>query len=258
MPPTADLIFRFAKTPDDIRAAQRLRYRVFVEELGSDGAMVDHDARLEVDQFDPHYLHYMAIDPARSDDPLDQCIAVYRLMPDDKRPLVGAFYSEGEYDLSALLNSDKKLLELGRSCIEPSYRGGGILFKMWAGMAKYVLDEGFDILFGTASFHGTDATEHAQALSLLHHDHLAPEHIRPQALGEEAHSMDLIEASELDKKAATRALPSLIKSYLRLGGTVGAGAWVDQAFNTIDVMLLVDTSDVTERQRAMFAGGIAE
>jgi len=71
---------KFAETPADLRAAQRLRYRVFVEELGSDGALVDHEAELEADRFDPDYQHLMLIDPARSEDPLEQCIGVYRLL----------------------------------------------------------------------------------------------------------------------------------------------------------------------------------
>ena len=93
---------RFATCAKDMRAAQRLRYRVFVEELGSDGEMVDHEAELEADAFDPAYDHLMLIDKTRSDDPLEQCVGVYRLLTGEKAAEIGGFYTEDEYDLTAL------------------------------------------------------------------------------------------------------------------------------------------------------------
>ncbi|WP_434287037.1 GNAT family N-acetyltransferase [Celeribacter sp. SCSIO 80788] len=247
---------RFARDADDLRAAQRLRYRVFVEELGSDGEMVDHAAQLEADRFDPDYAHLMLIDPSRSEDPLEQCVAVYRLLTGEKAAELGRFYSEGEYDLTALKTSGKRLLELGRSCVAKDYRGGMALFEMWAGLAKYVIEEGYDVLFGTASFFGVDVNLHAEALSWLHHNHLAPEMLRARALPEHFQSMDLMPLEEIDRKRAMLAIPPLIKAYLRLGGTVGEGAFVDQAFNTVDVLLILDTEMISPRQRAMYTKGL--
>ena len=37
--------------------------------------------------------------------------------------------------------------------------------------------------------------------------------------------MDLIAEADLDRPAAIRAIPALIKAYLRLGGFVGQGAY---------------------------------
>ncbi|WP_066701553.1 GNAT family N-acetyltransferase [Celeribacter ethanolicus] len=247
---------RFARDVVDLRAAQRLRYRVFVEELGSDGEMVDHAAQLEADRFDPDYEHLMLIDPARSEDPLEQCVAVYRLLPGEKAAELGRFYSEGEYDLTPLKASGKRLLELGRSCVAKDYRGGMALFEMWAGLAKYVIEEGYDVLFGTASFFGADVRRHAEALSWLHHNHLAPEALRARSLPEHFQSMDLVPLEEIDRKRAMLAIPPLIKAYLRLGGTVGEGAFVDEVFNTVDVLLILDTAMISPRQRAMYTKGL--
>lgn len=247
---------RFARDDADIMAAQRLRYRVFVEELGSDGEMVDHEAALERDALDPHYQHLMLIDPERSDDPLEQCVGVYRLLTDSKAAEIGGFYSAGEYDLNALENSGRRLLELGRSCVAPEYRGGTALFQLWAGLAKYVLDGGFDVLFGTASFFGADPQEHAAALSFLHHRHLAPENLRARALPAHFQPMDLIADAEIDRRAAMKAMPALIKAYLRMGGTVAEGAFVDTAFNTVDVLLILDVDHVSDRQRQMYTKGM--
>ncbi len=247
------LELKFAKSDLDIKAAQRLRYRVFVEELGSDGEQVDHDNRLEIDEFDQDYMHLMLLDPKRSDDVLEQCVAVYRLLPGESRDDIGKFYSENEYDLSKILNSNKRILELGRSCIDSDYRGGTTLFQMWTGLANYVLSEGFSILFGTASFHGLELEDKAHALSYLQKNHLAPEELRASVLPENRINMDILPHSEIDKKIALASLPPLIKSYLRLGGVIGEGAYRDAEFNTIDVMLIVDIDNVSDRQKALFS-----
>jgi len=44
----------------------------------------------------------------------------------------------------------------------------------------------------------------------------------------------------------------LIKAYLRLGGFVGDGAFVDHDFNTVDVCLLMDTTRMTERYKSYY------
>lgn len=243
---------RFATCAQDMRAAQRLRYRVFVEELGSDGAMVDHEAQLEADKFDPVYDHLMLIDKSRSDDPLEQCVGVYRLLTDEKAVEIGGFYTESEYDLSVLKASGKRLLELGRSCVAPEYRGGTALYHMWAGLAKYVFEGGFDVLFGVASFHGTDMAKLAEPLSLLHHRHLAPQNLRVRTVEDAFQNMDLIPEDQIDRRSAMLQVPALIKAYLRLGGTVGEGAFIDHAFNTIDVCLILDIAQVSPRQKDMY------
>ena len=48
------------------------------------------------------------------------------------------------------------------------------------------------------------------------------------------------------------AVPPLIKAYLRLGGFVGEGAFLDHAFNTTDVCLVLDTARMNEKNRALY------
>ncbi len=52
-----------------------------------------------------------------------------------------------------------------------------------------------------------------------------------------------------------RAIPPLIKAYLRTGGTVGEGAFIDRAFNTVDVCLILDTTQIPQRQKNMYIKG---
>ena len=243
---------RLAVTPRDLMAAQRLRYRVFVEELGGTGPLVDHDARLERDEFDPVVDHLCLIDTRRDPEALDHVVGVYRLLRSDVAAGFGRFYCDGEYDLAPLRASGRPLLELGRSCVDPEHRGGAAMFLMWNALADYVLDHGIQILFGVASFHGTDAAMLAPPLAWLHHNHLAPEALRPRARPEGFQSMDLLPPERIDRREAMLAMPALIKAYLRLGGMVGEGAFIDRAFNTTDVFLLMDTAAMSAKHRQFY------
>lgn len=251
-----DFDVRLARSEAELRAAQRLRYEVFVTELGADGEMVDHDARLEVDAFDAHSDHMLVFDHTRGRDPIQSVVGVYRLLPGARRAAVGQFYSEGEYDLDPLLNSGRSLLELGRSCVHRDYRGGAVMFHLWSALAAYTLERDVDVLFGTASFAGTDIQTLAAPLSLLHHRHLAPADMRVRCLPAHFQSMDLIPLDALNVPAAMKQVPALIKAYLRLGGTIGDGAFVDHAFNTTDVFLILDVANMNERQRAIYTRGL--
>lgn len=244
---------RLAQDDDDLRAAQRLRYVVFVEELGGDGPLVDHDARLERDEYDAHYDHLLLIDTTRTAP--DHVVGVYRFLRDDQAAAAGGFYVEGEYDLTALKSSGRKLLELGRSCLHPDHRGGMAMMHLWNGLAEYVLDHGIEVLFGVASFHGTDVDALAQPLSYLYYNHLAPEDLRVTSLPQHYQKMDVLPRDQVDRKAAMMATPQLIKGYLRLGGFVGDGAFVDHAFNTTDICLVMDTDQMNARQRALYTKG---
>jgi putative hemolysin len=245
-------ILRLATTANDLTAAQRLRYEVFVAELGGTGPLVDHAARLERDAFDPYFDHLVLVDRRRDPAALDHVIGAYRVMPGDRRAAAGQFYSETEYDLTPLLASGRKLLELGRSCVHADHRGGTAMFHLWNGLADYVLDRGIEVLFGVASFHGTDIAALAAPLSWLHHHHLAPPEMRVRARDPARQEMGLIPADRLDRKAVMAETPALIKAYLRLGGFVGDGAFIDRAFNTTDVCLVMDTAQMSARHREFY------
>jgi L-ornithine Nalpha-acyltransferase len=240
---------RVATDPADVLAAQRLRYSVFVRELGADGPMVDHREGIERDRFDTFFDHLVLVDPARAHG--DHVVGLYRLMRQDAARAAGQFYSQDEFDLSPLLSSGRRLLELGRSCLHPDYRGGTAMYHLWNGLAAYIQTHGIEVLFGVASFHGTDPRSLRQPLSFLHHRHLAPAALRMRSLVHEP--MDLLPEAQIDRREAMLATPALIKAYLRLGGHVGDGAFVDHAFNTTDVCLVLDTARMNERQKNIYS-----
>ena len=246
------LTLRLARDDRDLRAAQRLRYEVFVQELGADGPGVDHAARLERDDFDPHFEHLLLIDSRRDPDQLQDVVGAYRLLPPERHARVGAYYSESEFDLTELQASGRRLLELGRSCVHRDMRGGSAMFLLWNGLAEYVLERGIEVMFGAASFHGTDATALAKSLSLLYHLHRAPPGLRVTARPEHRVEMNLMPLAEVDKAAAMAGIPALIKAYLRLGGHVSDGAWMDRAFNTTDICLVMDTARMSVKHRDFY------
>ncbi|MEL6118201.1 MAG: GNAT family N-acyltransferase [Pseudomonadota bacterium] len=243
---------RLARDAADLRAAQRLRYDIFVSELGGDGPLVDHDARLEQDRFDPYFDHLILVDRARA----GAVVGVYRLLQSAQADAAGQFYSEDEYDLTQLRQSGRKLLELGRSCLAPEYRGGEGMYHLFSGLAAYVIENEIEIMFGVASFHGTNPQDLAEPLSLLHHRHLAPETLRVRAQRGHYQTMNLMAEDQIDRRAAMLRVPALLKAYLRLGGFVGDGAYIDHAFNTTDVCLVMDTQRMNDAQKSIYTKGV--
>lgn len=246
--PDPEFELRLADSAADLRAAQGLRYRVFVQELGANGPLVDHDAQLEVDAFDTVFDHLLLIDHARA----GAVVGVYRLLRGEVLGRLDKFYSEDEFDLSRLRASGRRLMELGRSCVHPDYRGGAAMMLLWNGLADYVLRHEVEVMFGPASLHGTDPQALAQTLSYLHHHHLAPPDMRPLARAPHGVAMDILPLGGIDRAQALAGVPNLLKAYLRLGGGIGQGAWVDHAFNTTDVCLVMDTAQMSTRHREFY------
>lgn len=250
---TAALTLRMARDSSDRAAAERLRYRIFVAEMGASGAAVDHAARREFDRFDRHAESLVLVDPARPEG--EHVVGLYRLMDEAAARAAGGFYSEEEFDIAPILGSGRQVLELGRTCLDPAYRGGAALWRLWSGLARLIEDAGIEVVFGTASFPGTDVDALAQPLTVLGREHLAPPVLRGRARG--GLPLDRLPGQAVDRRAAMLATPSLIKSYLRLGGAVGEDAFPDHAFNTTDVLMVLQTARIGAAQRALYGAAPA-
>jgi len=246
---------RLAESAEDVQAAQRLRYRVFVEEMGAQASDAERASRREIDDFDAFCDHLILEDDSREvDDPLDRVIGVYRLLRRSVAREHGGFYTATEFDLSRLEDYPQETLELGRSCVDADYRGGSAMQLLWMALAQYIDSHDLGLLFGCASFHGTALEPLAMPLSYLHHHYLAPEELRARVLPQHYNSLDLLPEDALDRREAMRAVPALIKGYLRLNGFVGDGAYIDGDFNTVDVCLIMETSRIADRYRKFYTG----
>ena len=240
------LHIRLAETPDEIRASQRLRFRVFCEEMSAKPSLEMQRTRREFDSYDEFCDHLLVFDRERGSGPAG-VIGTYRLMRREGASRRGHFYTSGEYDIQPLVDLPGAILELGRSCVHREYRTRAIMQILWRGIAEYVGFHDIEVMFGCGSLPGTDPQELAMPLSYLHHYHLAPPALRPRALPERYAAMDLLPADAVDAALALKTLPPLVKGYLRLGGFVGDGAVVDHEFGTTDVCVVVKTDLVTEK-----------
>jgi L-ornithine Nalpha-acyltransferase len=252
-PGLANLSARLATCPEEIRAAQQLRYQVFYEEGGAHADVFTAAQARDVDTFDDIAEHLIVIDQRRADAGINRgVVGNYRLLRDDARPRGRDFYTSGEFDIGVLLQTDLRLLELGRSCILREYRHRLVLQLLWTALARYVAEHRIDLLFGCASFPGTDPAAIADQLAYLHHHHLAPAHWQPHAIGPDAVAMDRLPAATIDAAQVFKRLEPLIRGYLRLGATIGRGAHLDRHFNTIDVCIVLPTAQLSSRYLRRF------
>lgn len=249
-----DLEVRLARTTQDIRRAQRLRFKVFFKEMSAKPDAKCFVARRDIDEYDRICDHILVIDRVgkinRFGKPKPKVIGTYRLLRADVAAKHKAdFYTAGEYNLAPMLaaNLDAKMLELGRSCVLKPYRNKRTVELLWHGVWRYILHHKIDLMFGCASLEGIDPAEHALPLAFLHHNAKMPEDQRVSALPWRHVPMDRMGAEKMDLKAAMKALPPLIKGYLRLGATFGDGAVVDTQFGTTDVFVMLKVKDIDAR-----------
>jgi putative hemolysin len=257
---TGAMEVRLAETDAEVEAAQRLRYQVFYEEMAAIPSPEMRAQRRDFDRFDAFCDHLLVVDRSAFDDegqPL--VVGTYRLIRDEYAKKAGGFYTSTEYDLSAMLSAwpqSARYLELGRSCILKEWRSKTTTLQLlWRGLMAYAARFSSDLMFGCASFGGTDPEALALALSYLHHFHAMPVNLRVRARPELYVDMNRMPKEAIDIKEALRALPAIIKGYLRAGCLIGEGAVIDHQFATTDVFIYLPIADMDPRYKSRFGSG---
>ena len=246
---------RLATTKCEIRCAQKLRYRVFFEE---GGARPDATARLirrDICRFDRVCDHLIVVDNAVvGADGAPTVAGAYRLLREEAADANFGFYSAGEFDVASLKarHPGKRLLELGRSCVAPGYRGKRTLELLRRGVWANARRHRLDAMFGCASFPGADPAAHAQALRFLRGSSAADPLWDVGALAGRAVDRGLCDEAPLDLRAAIHALPPLIKGCWRLGARFGPQAVVDESFGATDVFAVTPVAAIEPRRLAHF------
>ncbi|MBP8285414.1 MAG: GNAT family N-acetyltransferase [Rhodoferax sp.] len=238
------LVVSWARHQDEVRAVQRLRYRVFANEMGArlSTSLPGHD----IDLFDNYCEHLMVCDQVTS-----EVVGTYRLLTPVQAGRVGSTYSDLEFDLTRLRGLRERMVELGRSCVHPDYRTGGVIMALWGALAEFMVRNKLDTMIGCASIpmlhNGIASGDVAASIwRQLKMTHLAPiEHqVRPRLP---------LPVEQLDGNLNVEP-PALIKGYLRLGAKIlGAPAW-DPDFNTADLPMLMRINDLPARYRKHFLG----
>src|SRR6185436_5993169 len=241
-----DFDVRLAQRAAEIDAAQAPRYRIFYEEMSAKPTPEMAASRRDFDKFDEVCDHLLVLDRRRGEGP-EGIVGTYRLIRRAAAAKLGAFYSASEYDITPIVNYPGEVLELGRSCIARDARNTATMQMLWRGIALYAYHYNIQLMFGCASFPGTDPAQHAQAMSYLYHHHLAPPELRARAVQGRYVNMEMMPPGSYDPRKAMTRVPPLIKGYLRLGGFVGDGAVIDPEFDSTDVFIIVKTELVTEK-----------
>ncbi len=250
-PESADsgrLAVAWARDEADVRAAQRLRYAVFAEELGArlavpKGAPAGHD----IDVYDDFCEHLLVRAPAGHDGEPGAVIGTYRVLTPAAARRVGGLYSETEFDLTRLRPYRARMVELGRSCVHAEWRSGGVILALWGALAEFMARNGLETMIGCASVGMRDGGHVAASLwEQLRHTHLAP-------IECQVHARLPLPVGELRSDLAVDP-PPLIKGYLRCGARLlGAPAW-DPDFGTADLPMMLRIADLPLRYRRHFAG----
>ena len=244
----------------DIRAAQRLRYQVFYEEMGARADARTKRKRRDADRFDSVCEHLVVSNRTAARQgtrPLNRIIGTCRLQARDARE-IDHFYSAGEFDLApiAARNPQARLLEIGRSCVLPGFRNTRTMELIWHGIWAYAQEECCDVMIGCASMSGINPDKLELPLSFLHHFASAPAQWSARAHAGRHVPMDRMAREDIDVREAIAALPPLLRAYLRLGATFGDGAVIDEQFNTTDVLVILPVAAIGQRYRKHFSRAV--
>lgn len=227
-----------ARSEEEVREAQRLRYKVFVEELGAHvkTRLQGHD----IDHYDSFCEHLIVRESGA-----DRIVGTYRILSPEAARRVGSYYSESEFYINRLQNLRSRMVEVGRSCIHPGHRSGAVITLLWAGLAEYMVSNNYEYLMGCASIGMADGGHNAANLfSQIDPAHMAPAEYRTFPL----HGLPF----ERLANGQPALVPPLIKGYLRVGAWVcGEPAW-DPDFNTADLLLLLPMSRMNPRYMRHF------
>ena len=228
----------WASTPNEVKEAQRLRFKVFAEEMGAN--LAQNNEGLDVDEFDAYCDHLLIRDQETL-----KVVGTYRVLPPHKAQEIGRLYSDSEFDLTRLNHLRPKMVELGRSCVHADYRSGAVIMALWSGLAQYMQKHNYEIMLGCASIPMADGGHFAASL----YNSLSEEQMAPT----ENHAFPRLPLP-LDKLNGGLDVepPPLIKGYLKLGAKIcSAPAW-DPDFNTADLLTMLRLSEINPRYAKHF------
>ena len=238
------IIVAWAQHQDEVREAQRLRYEVFVNEMGArlPASLAQHD----IDLFDDYCEHLLVRDGETMD-----VIGTYRVLTPAQAKRVGGTYTDTEFDLTRLRFMRERMVELGRSCVRSDHRHGGVILALWGALFEFMSRNQLDTMIGCASIpmlhNGMVSGDVAASIwSQVSASHMASVefHVRPRLA---------LPVEQLDRHLQVEP-PALIKGYLRLGAKVlGAPAW-DPDFNSADLPMMMRVADMPARYRKHFNG----
>jgi putative hemolysin len=232
------------------------RYQV---QVTRDPALLEQALRLRAPLFgsaDNDYFDTLCTHVLITDTRTDTLVCTFRFMHMASGRDFTQSYSAQFYDLRKLHTFSSAAMEIGRFCIDPSHTDPNILRAAWAMITKYVDDHDIGFLCGCSSFQGTDVAAYKHAFALLKHRHLAPDEWAPMPKSDNT----VVFANDVLKpniRTATQQLPSLLRTYLTMGGWVSDHAVIDHALNTLHVFTGVEINKIPAARQRLLRANVA-
>jgi putative hemolysin len=220
--------------------AQSLRQKVFFKTQGKDE-----------DKFDKFCTHLVVIDKN-----INKAVGTYRLLLGSVAKKNLGFYSQEEFDLRNINKNCKgQLLEMGRACVDASYRKFPIINLMWKEIISFVAKNEVTYIFGCASIDEPSPEKIGVLLKYFQKRHFSPDKFRVYPLEGKAYPYARNTALlKTDKdKEILKFVPSLIYGYLRMGAHVCSEPVWDKEFNTADFFMLLDTAKMNAFYKKKFS-----
>lgn len=231
-----------ATCDSEVLEAQKLRYRVFADEMGA--RLPTRTPGVDRDIYDPFCDHLIVRDEGQG-----RIVGTYRILSPSAARKVGGYYAENEFDITRLQHLRSQIVEIGRSCIDADYRTGAVIALLWSGLAHYMRENGYDYLIGCASISMADGGHVAASL----YNRFKAEHESPLEYRVFPRNPLPLERLRHDLKVDA---PPLIKGYLRAGAWIcGDPAW-DPDFNTADLPILMPMNKVDDRYAKHFSARV--
>ncbi len=220
-----------AKTREEVRAAQALRFIVFNLEL-HEGLETSYTTCRDADPFD-EVCDHLIIKEIRT----GEVAGTYRLQTGATAAANRGYYSALEFDLAPFEVVRKEVVELGRACVHRDHRNLVVLGMLWNGIANYLAHHSCRYLIGCSSLTSQDPLEGAAVYTKLCRQYLVEERFRTQPnLGWEC---------SLDKSSDKYIkIPKLLSAYLSLGAKICGAPAIDREFKTIDFLTYLDLASL--------------
>jgi putative hemolysin len=216
-----------------IKAAQALRYRVFAGEMGA--KLKSAAEKLDYDEIDIYCDHLIVYDNLK-----DKIAGYTRLLNHEQAQRLGRFYSQDEFDLAPILALPGRFLEIGRTCVDPEYRGGAVLTTLWSALASYAIEGGYQYLLGCASITPGPSGYAVDAVFR----HIDPKNTAPLPLRT---TPTIPVPRHLRCQRDESGIPPLLKTYLRFGALVCGEPFWDEDFNCMDLLMLLPLAQLEQR-----------
>lgn len=218
--------------------AQSLRQKVFFGSKGKDK-----------DKFDKYYTHLVVVDKNTH-----KAVGSYRLLLGSVAKKNLGFYSDGEFDLRNIKKNCKgEVLEMGRACVDESYRRFPVINLMWKEIISFIAKNNVRYVFGCASINEPSPEKIGKLLGYFKKRCFSPVKFMVYPLkGKEYPYLKETGGIEAEEKEILRFIPSLVYGYLKMGAFVcGEPVW-DKEFNTADFFMLLDASKMNESYKRKF------